>query len=202
DVTIEVDGDAECSGETFSVQSNGNYRLPDEFGGIVGDLIYFDSHSGHSPIVSRGQPYVRRRRSIASQSGVPTAFGVMPTGSPTVYDLMVYPEPDSAYTVTFRYRVKVSPLSDDSDQPHGSDRFPDVLQESCLAIAEERIMDGYNNVHQQKFMQRLVAAVHADHREGPRSFGYNGDQSDQEIYHTIHGDDSRIYVNGKHPSDY
>ena len=80
------------------------YPLPDDFGGLVGDVVCDDD-----PVTQRGEGYMRLLLSREDASGQPRNYATRPrqfvreTGQR--WEMVVGPAPDSAYAIEYRYNV-------------------------------------------------------------------------------------------------
>lgn len=144
-----------------------DYALPSDFGGLDSRL-YYDS-SSNRPVPVRKTDAARiemlRQRNTSSFTGYPKEFAVVsnyPVGKDgTGSLLMLWPTPDAAYTLRFRYFVLSLELSDENPVPACDAFHNQTLIESCLAVAEERLED-QQSMHSKNFMERLIASVHHD----------------------------------------
>jgi len=96
----------------------------------------------------------------------------------TQYELLLYPEPDVAYTVYYRCRLPVSAIDATNIYPPGGEVHAETILESCLSVAESRMNDE-EGIHVRRFMERLQASVSHDRKLAcPDTIGYNLDRSD------------------------
>ncbi len=182
---------------TASVFSLGRpaYDLPVDFTGRLASEITF------RPGVNEAYPPIRITEPGALQSkqqgnpysGVPYLAAVRPKAFVATtgqrWQLILYPTPDDAYELFYRYKVKPGMLDSTNIYPLGGDQHGETILESCLAIAEQRLMDGGDGIHAAAFAERLAASI-AEDRDSftPDTIGDDeGGQEDSSVrrYSTI-----------------
>lgn len=167
DKVVVVDADATADdGDTFTIAATGDYRLPDDFGFLIGDLTY-SSDDGFPRITVVSDNMIRTMRSRSDVTGPPSMAAVVPlstTGaSGQRFALMVWPTPDSDYTVRYRYSVLPNALTDSYGYPFGGAMHAETIRASCLAAAESLFNDT-RGVKWSEFQSRLVASIGMDRR--------------------------------------
>jgi len=190
---VTVSGDYSWSGSvTFSITSDNNFQLPDDFGGIIGRFTITGS-TGNMPIPLCTEGYVRMHRTTASYSSKPTHVAVRPMPfDPTVgqrFEIMVWPNVDTTRTFKYRYNVQQNKLTSINKYPLGGASHCQTVLASCLAAAELMRDEARGAMHEE-FMARLAASIGRDEIESPAVLGYNGDwteasehsQSDPEAW--------------------
>mgnify|MGYP003134666455 CR=1 FL=1 len=200
-ITVSGNASGEASGDTFSIAADGNYRLADDFAGVNGTIQYEDDTSYRPEIqpVNVIQIYDMRQGSTVS-TGAPNFYAVDAVDpiDATVgqrYNLLVYPEPDSIYTV--RFKGQINPNLITAINKYGLGGMPHSLtfKESCLAVAERKL-DDTMGIHQQSFMSCLAASISHDKKNfGADSVGFNlvGRRSGAGVRH---GGDSLVKYDG------
>lgn len=191
-----------ASGATFSIASEGRFRLADDFGGMDG-LVTFSANSNQYcalPLVN--ELAIREVEQQNTIAGKPVMCAVVANNAAGTtgqrFDLAVSPKPDALYTLKFRYNANPGSFAtlSSSTYPLGGMNHSETLKESCMAIAEETLMDGGSAIHINKFRERLAASVEWDVRTmTPEYLGYNRDSSDwkskdrpmQSFYVTYNG---------------
>lgn len=164
-----------------TVADQADYDLPDNFGGMDGCLTY-DDNNAYPDIKIVGENQIRSARSgTSSMSGRPYLAAVrykQHSGTPGQrWEIMFYPTPDAAYTLSYRYRALRNKLTDSSPYPLGGADHAETILESCLAIAERRKDDAIG-LHDGAFKERLAASIAMDGSIARAdSLGYNGDPS-------------------------
>lgn len=174
---------AQAAGDTFTLDGyrGEDYLLPDDFGGIEGQLTFAEGEGRPSiPQVAENQIRTLRQRDISAAQ--PQYFAVRPksvaAGEKQRFQLLLWPEPDTVYNLSYTKVVLPNKLSEANPYPLGGMAFSEVVLESCLSVAEQRVNDD-KGLHWSQFMERLTAAVIHD-REAiePQHLGYCGDNSD------------------------
>jgi len=156
--------------------SDGVQNLPDAFGRMLGDFHFDDDDStAQVQVVSE-----HRMQSLLQQStdvGLPRMAAIRFKGSTGAYgqrqEVMWWPVPDTAYTLTYRFEAFAGKLSEAFPYPLGGMKYAGVIIESCLAIAEQRANDE-RGLHTEQFIATLAAAITQDRKNGARYFGAMG----------------------------
>ena len=161
-------------------EGNGEYLLPDGIGNISGQM-YFDASEQRRGvvIVPFGDIQMMRRNPV---SGAPRFAAVVSTnrigGKGQMRRVHFYPTPDKAYMLTFRADADTGKLdAERRPYPLGGHAYSEIILESCLAVAEQRVNDEVG-IHTQNFNQHLEAAINRDGRSGAQNFGQMGDSHD------------------------
>jgi len=176
---------------TYTLYHDGNYDLPDDFGGIEGNITYKDEVSFIGEIELVGEGRVRNARSgltVSSLSSYPEMAAVRPKEHTTTtagqrFEIIFYPTPNDAYTFEYRKLILPQALVDTTlTYTYGGMIHYETIEASCLSIAEMNDDDrnkGFDGPHWKYFISRLTASIQADKRQlGIEKFGYNGDGSD------------------------
>lgn len=144
-----------------------DYDMPEDFGGILGPLIYSADDNGTLPVQVVSDAMIRSRRQYSSDgtSGAPEMASLeqtSPTGAAgTRYRLSLWPTPNTAYTLSFRCIVIPQPLGAANLVPPGGPRMSGVLKTAVLAEYEARFNDGQSQ-WQVLFQQELASAIAQD----------------------------------------
>ena len=179
---VTITADATCAAKTFSIASNGNFRLPDDFGGLSGNLTFVTEQAGRCPIRVVGPSLIeRKRQQDTSSSGTPrlAAFRPKPAeaSGAQYWELMIWPEPDGEYEMNYTYNIRPDKLGATQLYHYGGVELSECLRQSCLAVAEQDA-DDVAGVHTQLFDKLLAAAIENDLRtKQPKVLGYNADHS-------------------------
>lgn len=159
--------------------------LPDDFGGIEGDLTLSTGNSSSLlPVRVVGEGLIRTRYAeLPSRTGRPEIAAVVPVRGTTNnagqrFELTYWPAPDQDYTAEVAYYLLPNALTTILPFAYGGMLHCETIRESCLAIAEERNDDTGAGVHKAKFFERLAASISADRKFKGELVGYNGDRSD------------------------
>ncbi len=177
---ITVSGDATATTKPFSVAGDGDFRLPDDFGGIEGPLT-FTQAEGYPEIPIRSSQEIRSLRQRSVASGRPYLAAIQVGSADGTdgqrFDLKLYPTPDGEYNLTYEYNALKNRLTPAAPFPLGGMAYGDVIKESCLAEAELKEEDG-PGVHAQAFAIKLATAISFDKQAmSPDHLPYNHDKS-------------------------
>ena len=168
---------------TYTLRHDGNYDLPDDFGGIEGNMVY--AEGANKPDVRIiGEGKIRSLRAGSTVRTNPQYAAIRPKKQTTTtsgqrFEVMFFPIP--AVTKTLSYRMLVLPemLVDDTiTYPYGGAMHSETIIASCLAIVESQ-EDEIRGPKWQEFMDRLAASIQIDKKQVSADFfGYNADNSD------------------------
>lgn len=167
-----------------TVASTDDYTLSANFGGLIGEMTYAADDNRWFPVEIAGEHRIRilRQRDYSGITSDPKLAAVRPISSSGAngqrFQLMLYPKPDKAYTLSYKYHALPIQLTASYPYPLGGEAHAETILESCLAIAESR-MDNNAGIHAAAFQQRLAASIAYDTiMNTPEHMGYNGDSSD------------------------
>ena len=170
------------TGEAFTIAADGRYRLPDDFGSLLGP-IFFNAGSGPwDPITLRGEMCVVQQHQRTTSPGRPRYGAVTPIAydldmvvemdPPYMrgqrFELMLAPVPDRLYTLRFRYAVlpEALPYSRAGEAyqyfPLGGAGYTELFLSSCRAAAAKLFMPERLPAAWAEFMTQLSAAVNRD----------------------------------------
>ena len=176
---------------TYILYHDGNYDLPDDFGGIEGNITYADESSYKGDIVLVGEGMIRSSRSGSSDSSLssyPTMAAVRPKEQTTMttgqrFEIMLYPTPDAAYVLNYRKVILPQMLVDTTlTHPYGGMIHAETIEASCVAIVEMQDNDKRGGKRLwDYFLTRLSASIQADKKIcGQEQFGYNSNREDTD----------------------
>lgn len=184
-LSTNYDGDGtNLSGGTYTLWHDGNYDLPDDFGGIEGEMT-FAVVTQFPPIKEVGEGQIRAARQETTNRNRPIFVAVRPKESDGTggqrYEAMFAPIPGATvYVLTYRKRILVDALTSGNPHPYGGMAHSETILASCLAAAE--LLEDKKGVHWDTFMERLTASIDEDKQAHSRSFyGYNRDLSDEVV---------------------
>lgn len=184
-----------------------DYDLPDNF--ISFDpgarVTYASSDNADCPIqeTSEGRIRTLRQSQTITLSGAPKYWAVRPkAGTPTGtsagqrHEIIFFPTPEQAYTVSARVKIAADVMTDTQSYPYGGMQHAETLLASCFA-AFERLYNDNQTKWQDIFTERLLASIQADQQNAPASLGYNGDKSScrHDCLHSV----NFVTVNGVIP---
>lgn len=186
--------------------SKGDYSLPPNFGGFEGDLFYGASANRRYPLQKTFAERILlwRQRDTVSFEHYPTHYAVVESNqdpnSPATAKVMIWPTPDSDYTVTGRYYIFTPPLNDANPYPPCDPFHNQTLTEAVLAKAEERLEDA-QTLHAGLFIERLRSSVSHDRNKFASDYlGVDQDKSDFMLQdHDIMEEGNYVSYNGYTP---
>jgi hypothetical protein len=168
---------------SYTLRHDGNYDLPDDFGGIEGDMVYAEgANKPNVRIIGEGK--IRSLRAGSTVRTDPQFAAIRPKKQTTTttgqrFEIMFYPIP--AVTKTLSYRMLVLPemlVNTTITHPYGGAMHAETIIASCLAIVESQ-EDEIRGPKWQEFMDRLAASIQIDKKQiSADYFGYNRDDSD------------------------
>jgi len=181
----------------YTLHHNGNYDLPDDFGGLEGDMIYPEgSNRPNVRIIGEGK--IRSLRSGTNSRSDPQFAAIRPkkqtvTTSGQRFEIMFFHVPSVTRTLSYKMLVLPELLVDSTiTHPYGGTMHSETILASCLAVAESQ-EEYKRGVKWQEFMDRLAASIQIDKKMiSADYFGYNRDNSD-----SAHSSGSR-----RHPQTY
>lgn len=159
---------SEISGAAFTLIGGSGYiyDLPDDFGGMLGNLT-FDPNKGFSSLPRVSEVKIRERRQLSSSTGLPRMFATRPKSVTTAavsgqrHEILIDPEPDKEYTFNYSY-LAIANLPDSFDHfPLGGPPIADLILLSAKAAADENVNDT-KGVPWTTFMERMVSCVATD----------------------------------------
>ena len=180
-----------------------DYDLPDDFGGIYshGMLTVFDPDGVYFRIDERGEEHVRHLRALSSTSGRPQLYAIRvkaqesTTTQSTRYEMLLWPDPDLAYTIEYRYQVLQDMLLTGNyaigGMPHRL-----ALLDACLAECESDKQEP-EGIHEARFARSLASSIAYDIGMRPMELGRSYDHSDDLPGRVYHEDSS---YNGSVPT--
>jgi hypothetical protein len=185
--------------DTFSLGHDGNYDLPDDFGTIEGKFTFAEDAAtmmNATGVDIVGEGLVRGKRQHSVADSFPRLAAVRCKAATGLagqrFEVLFWPVPDAAYTLTYRYTSIPGKLTAALPYPLGGALHAETVKASCMAAAEQAIK-GERGVMFAQYIERLMASVSLDQSATtPTSFGYNGDASDRHEYSA--GSDRSNYV--------
>jgi len=175
-VTVSANASAD-SGDTFTITADGNYTLPDTFGGEFSGPITYASGTNPGASVRWGsEGDVRRfRENASSQTGYPTYAAVRKMADVSTvtrrWEMVVYPTPGADYTLEFPYQLYFTALSADGDLHPAGAHYDGVVLAAARAVAEmegQDIIAGRVQYYQEN---ALPSAYRINRRSTPRLLG-------------------------------
>ncbi len=168
--------------------SDSEQNLPDDVAGIVGDITY-DADNWQRSIRSTSEEMIRRFQAGAGDmTGPPMYYCTAPVTSSGIsgqrLKIIFSPTPDAAYTLSYRYVWTMPKLADDRPFPMGGPFHADTIQQSCVAVAEQRKNDQVG-IEYQRFIERLTKSVSMDRDLLPDTLGVGTDNSERRWFEPV-----------------
>jgi hypothetical protein len=142
-----------------------NYTLPSDYGSFVGRFMIWPSGSGYDPPYRTNDTQILMLRQDRTTTGRPECFATrwlqQTQGSNQRQEVIFWPTPDSAYTLTYRYAVLTGPISTTNPYPLGGPRMTQLLMEACRALGEYK-KNGSRTDSWAVFVTNLVSAIQLD----------------------------------------
>lgn len=163
-----------------------DYDMPTTFADLDGDLYYVAGDNCPTMIrqVNEGRILdLRSRETTGDTTASPAECAIVAKASAgtaeQIYTLMLWPTPDAAYTLKYKYYARQGMLTYDAEVPLGGTEHAETIRAACLAAAES-FLDDERGSKWQDFMDQLQASVDFDRKaNSPSTLGYNGDRSDR-----------------------
>lgn len=154
--------------------------LPDDFGGMEGELRLFES--GRESLAIRVVPEAlvrRKHEELPDTTGRPEACCVQVrrgTGQARSnrYQLLFWPVADQDYTVHFQYYLAPDALTASFPYAYGGPVHAETVLAAVKAAAEQHQL-GERGIEHEYFVERLRASVSLDRRNKAQHLGYCGD---------------------------
>lgn len=170
------------------VSGEGDYSLPQDFGGMIGLVTILTTSGVYGTLKTVNEGMIRARRSTTQNvSGIPQQVAIRPKpqsqGFPQGWEMLVFPTPQTTYTIQFRMLVNPQRLSKENPYPYGGAQHAQTILLACLSEAEQKVQDIQNGPHQTEYLRRLAASIALDSQAGRgEHLGYSGDPSTPECY--------------------
>lgn len=165
DTTLDKD-----AGTTYSLQRY-VYTLPRNFDSLRGEMVYAreDAYAA-TPLQQVSMQKIRQYRRTGLDPDYPQCFAIRPatfaSGAGQRWELVVYPASSAAVTLWYRYKIQTATDTSDGALFAGGPRLFAAIEESCLAVAEQRFRDTGSREHTELFRVLLAAAVEGDLEAG------------------------------------
>ncbi len=181
---IDLNGESDFSGKTFSMASNGDYTLPPYFAGMVTGKPTFAAGTDVGVVMSWvSEAKIRQwRENSNDNTGNPfwLATRIMYVdgmGNPLKarrWELMVYPGSSEAQVVEFPFEFHFDKMVDHLASPPVPFVHDEALKAACLAVVERDVYDQPGR-HWKAYHEKALPQSHVqDARTGPRNLGYFG----------------------------
>lgn len=161
------------TGVQWSMTADGDYALPDDFGGLNGIITTDQQAVPKLTIVNEG--IIRAARTAAIVTGtIPQMTAITPNktsgSTPQRFTLNTFPTTTELVTIQVPYTYLPDALTSVLVYPAGGMPYSEVFRTAVLAACES-IMNDQAGVREQEFQRALQAAVGFDWKHRPDSFG-------------------------------
>ena len=150
------------------------YELPTNFGGIRTQFQY-TSQTGYPPLEERAEGEILELRSYGENSSYPMYYAIRAGNyDPEVgqrYELIVWPTPQSSYTVYYSYYYMPPMLSNDDDVPMAGTEHAETILKFCLAAAESEGDEMGDGPQSAAAMECMANSIRIDKMREPRQLG-------------------------------
>lgn len=172
-------------GRLITTTNIADYLLPEDVVSIEGALTYESDDDAWRVVVMTTAQNVRsmRMNTQDDHTGLPVTAAVEPQpptqSGGTRLKLLLWPTPDDAYTLTYKFVAQPNNLSESNPRPYGTAQTANCLIAAVLSEAESRFND---NQHAKRmlFADELAKAISQDRVHTPDTLGYNGDLGDKD----------------------
>jgi len=183
-ITVSSTAAADSS-TTFTVTSDGVYRLPDDFGGMDSTEMAFEANNGDDRVIQlTSEPMVVDSWQFSTTTARPSMAAIRPlsnsAGTGQRNDLVVAPIPDTDYVVSYRYNVLPNALTTGL-YPYGGMAHGETIRMCCLAAAEQ-MFRSHENTQRQEADRMLAASIRKDSASGPGRLGLTRGRAPGRVY--------------------
>lgn len=165
-----------------TVADTSTYDLPDDFGSITGQFQYEVDKTFLRGVTQVSIGQILELQQHDDDSGKPrhfaTRFKTSDGSDGQRHEVIFWPTPDAAYTLTYRYDAYAGKIDKHNyPYPLGGMKHSETLIESCLAVAESRGNDE-DGQHARMFQRMMASAVALDRRNFTQRYGQMGGNED------------------------
>lgn len=173
--TISITFDTDGEGSLNVGGDNWRYYMPDGFYGHVLSPLTYGENVGHMEIVEVPEHIILGLYATGDTTGWPNRYAIRkiandPKGR---WELLVYPKPSSAETVTCQIHVWQNKMVELTDRPNCGAPFEDAVLASALNQAELQFEDS-STIKAAQWQEALADAVRIDERSVPKRLGDAG----------------------------
>jgi hypothetical protein len=155
------------------------YDLPADFGTMAPMITYTDD-TWSERIRVLDESIIRENRQTFQSASRPSIAAVRPKAmsgsSGQRWELLLWPTPDDAYELEYRYSVIPNLPASGDQYPYGGMHFAQLILTACLWQVELHVLDA-PGTYTQQYPNELARAVAIDRRMQPPSLGFNRDES-------------------------
>ncbi len=172
---VKILGDHAFAGKTFSMAADGNYMMPQHFGGEYTGVPTYSAASGIGTSMHWCHPTeIRDRRQVSgTTTGYPSLVSVRQTGTSRRWELMAFPTPSTDLTIELTYPVHFDLLTATTDYHPAGFKMDEAVVAACMAKAQMDPAGALLEGKMEYFLQvALPDAWKIDARSRPRSVGF------------------------------
>jgi hypothetical protein len=174
-VTVTTDASAD-TGLAFQITADGSYRLPDDFGGLIGDVFFQAADGLWKSLSNTGVAELLELLQVSVSTGRPSVCAVDAVAvSGTIgqrFNLLAWRIADTDYTVRYQYQILPDTLVA-GGYPYGGARHTETIKYACLAAMERskfQLPDGPNQRQYDRFLRLSIRADQRGNRAGTLGF--------------------------------
>lgn len=167
-VTVTTDASAD-TGLAFQITADGAYRLPDDFGGLIGDVFFQSGEGRWTPLALTGVAELLELFQVSTGTGRPTVCAIESVnvsasgGIGQRFNLLSWRVSDTDYTIRYQYQVLPDKLKA-SGYPYGGARHAETIKYACLAAMERSKFQLADGPLQRQYNRLLALSIKADQR--------------------------------------
>lgn len=181
---ITVAGDHGWVGnKTFSIEANGDYTLPDTFGGVYLGPISLAADTNSTGTITWTSPgSIRKYREVTTANvGDPAFAAVERSATDRRWQLLVHPEPGTLRQVQFYYEVHFDKLTTGTQTHPFGFKLDEAVKAAVKAAAERDAEDVLGTLNQEYRDIILPQAKRIDAQSAPNRLGYCGNPGGQAV---------------------
>jgi len=148
-----------------TVADDYDYTLPANFGSFVGNYFTWPSGSAYDPPYRVNDTDILMQRGQSTQTDRPQKFALrwlaQTAGTNQQQEVIFWPTPDAAYTLTYKYAILVNKLQTTNPYPLGGPRMSEMMLQACRALGEFT-KTGARGDQWAVFMEALHSAIMLD----------------------------------------
>ena len=164
-----------------------DYDLPADFAGLSGKLYYVDENWAPScvQVINEGHMLQLRQNEWDNNNQYYPRYAAIVAKDPDEtaiqrHQLQIWPKPDAAYTLEYKYHVRPQTEHTDANYPLGGSEHAEAVRASVMAAAEVHLDDERGDKW-ARFMDVLRSSIDFDQRsQSPSTLGQNTDRTDRE----------------------
>lgn len=195
--TFSITFDSEGTGPLNVESSAWRYFMPDGFFGDLHGPITYAENTNFVQIEETREDRIRELRATSDASGYPRLYAIRPLSGDEKrrWELIVWPDPSSDYTITGRCRLYPNKMTELTDRPNAGIQFDEVILAAALAEAERQREDA-SGIQESHFAEALVRAMAMDQRSAPNSLGDYGGRNSPSAGRVYTGVDTYTNLDG------